>query len=145
MSTRRASPISCGPTRSRTPLPVVADDSAPTIVGIALRVALVDTISVQARWLRDNGSPTKPDRRHRITDLNLTPRQFDVLRLLALGRANKCIAEELGLGVRTVKGHVAVILRALHADNRRDARRNDGASVLLSGGTGPRQGRNGIR
>jgi len=33
------------------------------------------------------------------------------------------IALELGIGVRTVKGHVSVILRALHADNRADAGR----------------------
>jgi DNA-binding NarL/FixJ family response regulator len=46
-----------------------------------------------------------------------------VLALLARGRPNKSIADELGIGVRTVKGQVSVILRALHADNRVDAAR----------------------
>jgi DNA-binding NarL/FixJ family response regulator len=42
--------------------------------------------------------------------------------LIAAGRANREIAVELGIGVRTVKGHVAVILRAMHVDDRRAAR-----------------------
>jgi DNA-binding NarL/FixJ family response regulator len=55
--------------------------------------------------------------------LNLTSRQYDVLGLVAQGHPNKAIAAELGIGLRTVKGHVSVVLRALHADNRADAGR----------------------
>lgn len=53
--------------------------------------------------------------------LPLTPRQVDVLRMIALGKANKQIAYELGLSVGTVKIHVSNILNALGATNRTEA------------------------
>jgi DNA-binding NarL/FixJ family response regulator len=51
----------------------------------------------------------------------LTPRQKDVLRLLAKGRANKEIARELVLAEGTVKIHLAAVLRFLKARNRTEA------------------------
>ena len=42
---------------------------------------------------------------------HLTSRQYDVLGLVAKGRANKAIAMELGIGLRTVKGHVSACVR----------------------------------
>lgn len=42
-----------------------------------------------------------------------TPRQFEIIRLLALGRANKEIASELGIAVRTVETHRAKIMLKL--------------------------------
>jgi len=51
----------------------------------------------------------------------LTPRQKDVLRLLAKGRANKEIARDLDLAEGTVKIHLAAVLRFLKARNRTEA------------------------
>ena len=51
----------------------------------------------------------------------LTPRQQDVLRLIAQGRSNKQIARDLDLSQNTVKIHVAGVLRALGAANRTQA------------------------
>ncbi|MCW5771736.1 MAG: response regulator transcription factor [Rhodospirillaceae bacterium] len=51
----------------------------------------------------------------------LTPRQRDVLRLLARGKANKEIARELDLAEGTVKIHLAAVLRFLKARNRTEA------------------------
>jgi len=51
----------------------------------------------------------------------LTPRQKDVLRLLAKGRSNKEIARELALAEGTVKIHLAAVLRFLKARNRTEA------------------------
>ena len=51
----------------------------------------------------------------------LTPRQKDVLRLLAKGKANKEIARELDLAEGTVKIHLAAVLRFLKARNRTEA------------------------
>lgn len=48
----------------------------------------------------------------------LTPRQVDVLRLLALGHPNKLIARQLGLSEGTVKVHLLAIYRVLKARNR---------------------------
>jgi two-component system nitrate/nitrite response regulator NarL len=53
--------------------------------------------------------------------LNLTTRQFDVLRSLALGQSNKVIARDLGLSVSTVKMHLNTVFRALGARNRVEA------------------------
>jgi DNA-binding NarL/FixJ family response regulator len=53
--------------------------------------------------------------------LGLTPRQFDVLRLIAQGKPNKLICRELGLAERTVKVHVTAVLRALKVTSRTQA------------------------
>ncbi|MHB8245432.1 MAG: response regulator [Acidimicrobiales bacterium] len=52
---------------------------------------------------------------------SLTPRENDVLRLLARGRSNKQIAGELGLGLRTVEGHVSNVLAKLGVASRTEA------------------------
>jgi len=51
----------------------------------------------------------------------LTPRELDVLRLIAEGRSNRAIAAALLLGEGTVKYHVKNILRKLGARNRTEA------------------------
>jgi len=51
----------------------------------------------------------------------LTPREIDVLDLLAEGLPNKAIAERLGISDQTVKFHVASIAAKLGASNRTDA------------------------
>ena len=51
----------------------------------------------------------------------LSPRQIDVLNLIAKGRSNKQIAYELGLTEGTVKLHVTAILKVLNVYNRTGA------------------------
>ena len=51
----------------------------------------------------------------------LTPREMDVLRLLAEGLSNRKIGERLSINERTVKYHVAAILAKLEAANRTEA------------------------
>lgn len=52
---------------------------------------------------------------------HLTPRQREVLALLAQGKTNKQIANELGLAAGTVKVHMSRILKALNVNNRTQA------------------------
>lgn len=52
---------------------------------------------------------------------SLTPREVDVLRLLALGQSNRDIASALGVGEETIKTHVSRVLAKLHVDNRAQA------------------------
>jgi DNA-binding NarL/FixJ family response regulator len=51
----------------------------------------------------------------------LTPREMDVLRLLAQGLPNRKIAVQLTINERTVKYHVSAILAKLEAANRTEA------------------------
>jgi DNA-binding NarL/FixJ family response regulator len=51
----------------------------------------------------------------------LTAREVEVLRRLALGRSNKEIANELFVGEDTVKTHVSHVFAKLHVENRAQA------------------------
>jgi two-component system, NarL family, response regulator LiaR len=52
---------------------------------------------------------------------DLTERELDVLRLIAQGKSNKEIAEDLILSEKTVKTHVSNILQKLHLSDRTQA------------------------
>ena len=52
---------------------------------------------------------------------DLTPREVEVLRQLALGRANKEIAHALSISEETVNSHVGNVLSKLHVENRSQA------------------------
>ena len=51
----------------------------------------------------------------------LTLREVEVLRLIAAGKTDRAIAEELFIGVRTVSFHVSNILNKTDAANRTEA------------------------
>ena len=59
------------------------------------------------------GQKAYPDR--------LTPREVDVLRLIARGRTNREIASDLTLSVRTVGRHVTNVYHKIDARNRAEA------------------------
>jgi DNA-binding NarL/FixJ family response regulator len=51
----------------------------------------------------------------------LTPREIEVLRLIADGASNKIIAHKLGISDHTAKFHVTSILSKLNAGSRTEA------------------------
>ena len=62
-----------------------------------------------------------PDEDDGIVEEPLTPREIQVLELLAEGLPNKVIADRLHISDQTVKFHVASTLGKLGAANRTDA------------------------
>ena len=62
-----------------------------------------------------SGSPPSED------DVPLTPRELEVLALLAEGLSNKAIARRLGISVHTAKFHVGTLMDKLDAVGRTDA------------------------
>lgn len=61
---------------------------------------------------RESGADVEPE---------LTPRELDVLRMLAEGLGNKQIAARLGVSEHTVKFHLGSIFQKLHASTRTEA------------------------
>jgi len=56
-----------------------------------------------------------------VADDALSPREIEVLRLIAAGNSNKLIADQLAVGEATVKSHVTNILSKLGANDRAHA------------------------
>jgi DNA-binding CsgD family transcriptional regulator len=54
-------------------------------------------------------------------DVALTPRELDVLALIAEGASNKAIARRLAISIHTVKFHIASLLDKLDAQGRAEA------------------------
>jgi predicted ATPase/DNA-binding CsgD family transcriptional regulator len=74
-------------------------------------------IAVAEAFLRDEPVPASTSGQH----AGLSPRELDVLRLLATGKSNPEIAEALYIGRGTVRTHVSNILGKLGARTRTEA------------------------
>lgn len=59
--------------------------------------------------------------REPAASVTLTPREIDVLRLVARGRSNKLIAADLGIGESTVKTHLLKVFEKLEVADRTHA------------------------
>jgi DNA-binding NarL/FixJ family response regulator len=88
----------------------------------ALELVLSGGIYVPPEVLSWVGSTGKGSAAGEVPGVHsLTPRQIEVLTLMAEGQSNKKIARTLDLSEGTVKLHVAAVLKALGADNRTQA------------------------
>jgi two-component system nitrate/nitrite response regulator NarL len=86
-----------------------------TILAAQLGLSVLDedpADAIVAAWSppRDESGPREPDR--------LTPREREVLELLADGLSNRAIAVRLGISAHTVKFHVDALLDKLAARSR---------------------------
>jgi DNA-binding NarL/FixJ family response regulator len=86
-----------------------------------LRQELLETIRAVHAGQKRMSSEAAAEIAEHATDDVLTPREIDVLRLIAKGNANKEIAGQLSLNEETVKGHVKNILAKLGVHDRTHA------------------------
>ena len=86
-----------------------------------LRKELLETIRAVHAGQKRVSSEVAAGIAEHATDDTLSPRETDVLRLIAAGNANKEIATQLGLTEQTVKSHVKNILGKLGANDRTHA------------------------
>ncbi len=99
---------------------------AEAIVTVATGTTVLDrevAQRLQRRW-RDESQPA----------ITLTPREVDVLTLVARGAANKEIAAQLHLGIRTIEGYVSNILTKLGASSRTEAALRAHEHGIVGGG-----------
>ena len=103
--------------RALLPVRIGASELAAAIIAAAADLVVL-TPAQASRWLRevpphdeDNGVPAEA----------LTPREVQVLRMLADGLGNKEIAAQLNISGHTAKFHVAQILAKLGAASRTEA------------------------
>lgn len=92
-------------------------EAEPEELRTAIRAAAAGQVHLSpkaaARLVREVRAPDSPQQ--------LTEREIDVLRLIAGGKANKEIAQELTIGEQTVKTHVSNILMKLGVQSRTQA------------------------
>ncbi len=93
-----------------------------TITVGMLRLVL-DGMSDPAEGLPPAGYAASADRTAaaEFLELGLSPRQIDVLALIAEGKSNLSIAAHLGIEEGTVKQHVSAVFKALKVRNRAEA------------------------
>jgi DNA-binding NarL/FixJ family response regulator len=97
--------------------------------GYLLKDAEPDEVLAAIRTAVAGGSPLDPraarvlvDARHEQAPArSLSPREEEVLRLLAGGLANKQIARRLGIAERTVKAHLTSVFQQLGVTDRTQA------------------------
>ncbi len=109
------------------------------------RLAEASELADAARRVAGGGSAVDPSvvdelvRARRATDRlsRLTPREQEILELVAQGRSNRSIADGLGVTPRTVEGAITVIFSKLGLEeDSRDNRRVLAVLAYLDGGGG---------
>lgn len=98
------------------------DADAPQIIG-AVRAAAAGLVALDRTLALPNAIPAAPRRPNagEFPGETLTPREIEVLELMATGIPNKIIASRLKISLHTAKFHVAQILGKLNAESRTEA------------------------
>ncbi len=101
--------------------------------GYLLKGTPRDRLMAAIREMREGGAPMSPEVARKIVltfqklvplknrDAQLTPREFQILRLLADGHSYKTCADQLSLSLHTVRFHIRNIYEQLHVHSKSDA------------------------
>ena len=98
---------------------VLRDDATAEELGAAIAAAKAGLVVLHPDALKASAearAAARPDRAPA-----LTPRELEILEMLAEGMSNRTIATRLGISSQTVKFHVASILAKLGASSRTEA------------------------
>jgi two-component system, NarL family, response regulator len=87
----------------------------------SIRKEILDTIRDVSRGLKRIEPNVAADLAIHQSDASLTPREIEVLSLVAAGNSNKLIAAQLKINEETAKTHVKSILAKLDANDRTHA------------------------
>lgn len=98
----------------------IPKSSSAAVMISAIRLVLAGGIYVPSQLL-DNTPTMSHLHGTADSDIQLTERQIEVLRLLAAGKPNKTICRELQMSEGTVKTHINAIYRNLGVVNRTEA------------------------
>lgn len=100
----------------------VPKNSSSAALRTAIETVLGGELYVPPHVLPSRAQSTRPPLdAAATTGTRLTPRQSDVLVLLARGLANKEIAQELEMSLSTVRVHIGAIFKLLGVENRTQA------------------------
>jgi DNA-binding NarL/FixJ family response regulator len=87
----------------------------------SIRKEILDTIRDVSKGLKRIEPNVAADLAKHQSDANLTPREIEVLSLVAAGNSNKLIAAQLHINEETAKTHIKSILAKLDANDRTHA------------------------
>jgi len=114
--------VSMPPPGDMVPRAYLLKDSSATEIVAAVRAVAAGLIVIDPSIAAALASSFEPGARSAETGLTgLTPRETEVLRLVAAGLPNKSIALQLGISDHTVKFHIGAILGKLGAASRAEA------------------------
>ena len=114
--------VAAGASRTEASVPLREAHTVAARIGAKPLLQELDLLAQRARLDLEPPEGESPDERRGLEEtLGLTPREAEVLTLVARGYTNREIAEALVISVKTASVHVSHILRKLDAPNRREA------------------------
>jgi DNA-binding CsgD family transcriptional regulator len=114
--------LAAGASRAEASVPLRGAHAVAARIGARPLAAELELLAQRARLDLTAPSAEPPSGKHALEEaLGLTPREADVLALMARGYTNREIATTLVISVKTAGVHVSHILRKLDAPNRLEA------------------------
>lgn len=102
---------------------LLAREASPAEIAAAIQSSSAGMILLDPEIARELTANVPADRSDAVPDIveDLTPREVEVLRMMAEGLGNKEIASRLGISDHTVKFHISSILAKMGAASRTEA------------------------
>jgi DNA-binding CsgD family transcriptional regulator/tetratricopeptide (TPR) repeat protein len=114
--------VAAGASRTEASVPLREAHAVATRIGARPLAGQLELLAQRARLDLTPPDPESPDEQRGLEELlGLTPREVEVLTLVARGYTNREIAEALVISVKTASVHVSHILGKLDAPNRVEA------------------------